>query len=227
MRIKRKSGKILFLILMSLTVLHCGNSKQEVKGNSANSKAETGNKQLDNYLNTLKSENDLQITMGGKPVTIVGKETKVGDTLKSVPLTINPKLEEKDILADKAIKVIYTAPSLDTKVCSIQTQILNDTASKHVDVKFYSVTVDTPFAQERFCKSNGINSLVAASDYRYHHFGLQNGFLIKEYGLLTRALMIVDENNIVKYIEYVKEEADEADVEKAMKFLEEKVINKK
>ena len=99
--------------------------------------------------------------------------------------------------------------------------------SKHVDVKFYSVTVDTPFAQERFCKSNGINSLVAASDYRYHHFGLQNGFLIKEYGLLTRALMIVDENNIVKYIEYVKEEADEADVEKAMKFLEEKVINKK
>jgi len=227
MRIKRKSGKILFLILMSLTVLHCGNSKQEVKGNSVNSKAETGNKQLDNYLNTLKSENDLQITMGGKPVTIVGKETKVGDTLKSVPLTINPKLEEKDILADKAIKVIYTAPSLDTKVCSIQTQILNDTASKHVDVKFYSVTVDTPFAQERFCKSNGINSLVAASDYRYHHFGLQNGFLIKEYGLLTRALMIVDENNIVKYIEYVKEEADEADVEKAMKFLEEKVINKK
>ena len=157
----------------------------------------------------------------------VGKETKVGDTLKSVPLTINPKLEEKDILADKAIKVIYTAPSLDTKVCSIQTQILNDTASKHVDVKFYSVTVDTPFAQERFCKSNGINSLVAASDYRYHHFGLQNGFLIKEYGLLTRALMIVDENNIVKYIEYVKEEADEADVEKAMKFLEEKMINKK
>ena len=227
MRIKRKSGKILFLILMSLTVLHCGNSKQEVKGNSVNSKAETGNKQLDNYLNTLKSENDLQISMGGKPVTIVGKETKVGDTLKSVPLTINPKLEEKDILADKAIKVIYTAPSLDTKVCSIQTQILNDTASKHVDVKFYSVTVDTPFAQERFCKSNGINSLVAASDYRYHHFGLQNGFLIKEYGLLTRALMIVDENNIVKYIEYVKEEADEADVEKAMKFLEEKVINKK
>ncbi len=69
--------------------------------------------------------------------------------------------------------------------------------------------------------------MVAASDYRYHHFGLQNGFLIKEYGLLTRALMIVDENNIVKYIEYVKEEADEADVEKAMKFLEEKMINKK
>jgi len=224
---RRKLGKILFLIFIFMMLFSCGNNLKKVKENSENSKKETGNKQLDDYLNTLKPENDLQITMGGKPVTIVGKETKVGDTLKSVPLTINPKLEEKDILADKAIKVIYTAPSLDTKVCSIQTQMLNDTASKHVDVKFYSVTVDTPFAQERFCKSNGINSLVAASDYRYHHFGLQNGFLIKEYGLLTRALMIVDENNIVKYIEYVKEEADEADVEKAMKFLEEKVINKK
>ena len=227
MRIKRKSGKILFLILMSLTVLHCGNSKQTVKGNSENSKTETGNKQLDDYLNTLKSENDLQITMGGKPVTIVGKETKVGDTLKSVPLTVNSKLEEKDILADKAIKVIYTAPSLDTKVCSIQTQMLNDAASKYTDVKFYSVTMDTPFAQERFCKSNNINSLVPVSDYKYHQFGLQNGFLIKEYGLLTRALMIADENNVVKYIEYVKEEGKEADITSAVKFLEEKMINKK
>ena len=57
--------------------------------------------------------------MSGKPITIVGKELKVGDTLKNIPLTINSKLEEKDILVDKNIKVLYTAPSLDTKVCSI------------------------------------------------------------------------------------------------------------
>ena len=227
MEIKKKMGEILFFSLMSLLLIQCGNNKQEVKGNLENNKEETGNRQLDDYLNTLKPENDLQITMGGKPVTIVGKETKAGDTLKSVPLTVNPELEEKDILADKAIKVIYTAPSLDTKVCSIQTQMLNDAAAKHTDVKFYSVTVDTPFAQERFCKSNNINSLVPVSDYRYHQFGLQNGFLIKEYGLLTRALMIVDENNVVKYIEYVKEEAKEADITSAIKFLEEKMINKK
>ena len=104
--------------------------------------------------------------------------------------------------------------------------MLNTAAEKFPDVKFYSVTVDTPFAQERFCSSNGINSLKPVSDYKYHQFGIQNGFFIKEAGLLTRALMIVDENNIVKYIEYVKEEGDEADVQKAMKFLEEKVIKK-
>ena len=209
-----------------MMLFSCGNNLKKVKENSENSKKETGNKQLDDYLNTLKPENDLQITMGGKPVTIVGKETKVGDTLKSVPLTINSKLEEKDILADKAIKVIYTAPSLDTKVCSIQTQMLNDTASKHVDVKFYSVTVDTPFAQERFCTANEINGLKAVSDFKYHQFGIQNGFFIKEKGLLTRALMIVDENNNVKYIEYVSEEGKEADVDKALKFLENKLLRK-
>ncbi|MBF1333482.1 MAG: hypothetical protein HXM49_04845, partial [Leptotrichia sp.] len=55
---------------MSLLLIQCGNNKQEVKGNLENNKAETGNRQLDDYLNTLKPENDLQITMGGKPVTI-------------------------------------------------------------------------------------------------------------------------------------------------------------
>ena len=186
----------------------------------------TVKEQYSQYLDTLKSENDLKITMSGKPITIVGKETKTGDKLKEIPLVISPKLEEKNILEDKAVKVIYTAPSLDTKVCSVQTKMLNTAAEKFPDVKFYSVTVDTPFAQERFCSSNGINSLKPVSDYKYHQFGIQNGFFIKEAGLLTRALMIVDENNIVKYIEYVKEEGDEADVQKAMKFLEEKVIKK-
>ena len=118
----------------------------------------------------------------------------------------------KNIFEDKNIKVIYTAPSLDTKVCSLQTKQLNEAAKKYPNVKFYSVTVDTPFAQERFCTANEINGLKAVSDFKYHQFGIQNGFFVKEKGLLTRALMIVDENNVVKYIEYVPEEGKEADV---------------
>lgn len=212
--------RILTVILAGIVIVSCGQSKKNEQ------KMSGLNEQYSQYLDTLKSENDLKITMSGKPITIVGKETKTGDKLKEIPLVISPKLEEKNILEDKAVKVIYTAPSLDTKVCSIQTKMLNTAAEKFPDVKFYSVTVDTPFAQERFCSSNGINSLKPVSDYKYHQFGIQNGFFIKEAGLLTRALMIVDENNIVKYIEYVKEEGDEADVQKAMKFLEEKVIKK-
>ena len=86
--------------------------------------------------------------------------------------------------------------------------------------------MDTPFAQERFCNANEIHGLQAVSDYKYHQFGLQNGFYVKESGLLARALTIVDEDNVVKYIEYVSEQGNEADVEKALKFLEEKMIKK-
>ena len=214
--------KILLLGAAAAVLAACGN-----KPKTQNETGQAGqNAEYAEYLDTLKADNNLKITMGKVPVTIVGKELKVGDKIKEVPLVINTKLEEKNIFEDKNIKVIYTAPSLDTKVCSLQTKQLNEAAKTHTNVKFYSVTVDTPFAQERFCTANEINGLKAVSDFKYHQFGIQNGFFIKEKGLLTRALMIVDENNNVKYIEYVSEEGKEADVDKALKFLENKLLKK-
>ena len=214
--------KILLLGAVAVVLSACGN-----KLKTQNETGHAGqNAEYAQYLDTLKADNNLKITMGKVPVTIVGKELKVGDKIKEVPLVINTKLEEKNIFEDKNIKVIYTAPSLDTKVCSLQTKQLNEAAKTHTNVKFYSVTVDTPFAQERFCTANEINGLKAVSDFKYHQFGIQNGFFIKEKGLLTRALMIVDENNNVKYIEYVSEEGKEADVDKALKFLENKLLKK-
>ena len=214
--------KILLLGVAAVVLSTCGN-----KPKTQNETGQAGqNAEYAQYLDTLKADNNLKITMGKVPVTIVGKELKVGDKIREVPLVVNTKLEEKNIFEDKNIKVIYTAPSLDTKVCSLQTKQLNEAAKTHTNVKFYSVTVDTPFAQERFCTANEINGLKAVSDFKYHQFGIQNGFFIKEKGLLTRALMIVDENNVVKYIEYVPEEGKEADVEKALKFLENNLMKK-
>ena len=214
--------KILLLGAAAVVLAACG-----TKPKTQNETGQAGqNAEYTQYLDTLKADNNLKITMGKVPVTIVGKELKVGDKIREVPLVINTKLEEKNIFEDKNIKVIYTAPSLDTKVCSLQTKQLNEAAKTHTNVKFYSVTVDTPFAQERFCTANEINGLKAVSDFKYHQFGIQNGFFIKEKGLLTRALMIVDENNNVKYIEYVSEEGKEADVDKALKFLENKLLRK-
>ena len=214
--------KVILLGAITVVLAACGN-KQKMEN-------ETGkagqNAEYTQYLDTLKVDNNLIITMGKVPITIVGKELKVGDKIKEVPLVVNTKLEEKNIFEDKNIKVVYTAPSLDTKVCSLQTKQLNEAAKTHTNVKFYSVTVDTPFAQERFCTANEINGLKAVSDFKYHQFGIQNGFFIKEKGLLTRALMTLDENNTVKYIEYVSEEGKEADVEKALKFLENNLLKK-
>ena len=214
--------KILLLGIAVIILAACGNNTK-----IENEAGKTGqNREYMQYLDSLKADNNLKITMGKVPVTIVGKELKVGDKIREVPLVVNTKLEEKNIFEDKNIKVIYTAPSLDTKVCSLQTKQLNEAAKTHTNVKFYSVTVDTPFAQERFCTANEIDGLKAVSDFKYHQFGIQNGFFIKEKGLLTRALMIVDENNTVKYIEYVSEEGKEANVEKALKFLESKLLKK-
>ena len=214
--------KILLLGVAAVVLSTCGN-KPKTQNETGQAGQNAGYAQ---YLDTLKADNNLKITMGKIPVTIVGKELKVGDKIKEVPLVINTKLEEKNIFENKNIKVVYTAPSLDTKVCSLQTKQLNEAAKTHTNVKFYSVTVDTPFAQERFCTANEINGLKAVSDFKYHQFGIQNGFFIKEKGLLTRALMIADENNNVKYIEYVSEEGKEADVDKALKFLENKLLKK-
>lgn len=214
--------KILLLGAIAILAVACGN-----KAKIENENAKTGqNAEYTQYLDSLKADNNLKITMGKVPVTIVGKELKVGDKIKEVPLVINSKLDEKNIFEDKNIKVIYTAPSLDTKVCSLQTKQLNEAAKKYPNVKFYSVTVDTPFAQERFCTANEINGLKAVSDFKYHQFGIQNGFFVKEKGLLTRALTILDENNTVKYIEYVPEEGKEANIDKALKFLENNLIKK-
>ena len=214
--------KVILLAAITVVLAACGN-----KPKIENETEKTGeNAEYTQYLDTLKADNNLKITMGKVPITIVGKELKVGDKIKEVPLVVNTKLEEKNIFEDKNIKVVYTAPSLDTKVCSLQTKQLNEAVKTHTNVKFYSITVDTPFAQERFCTANEINGLKAVSDFKYHQFGIQNGFFIKEKGLLTRALMILDENNTVKYIEYVSEEGKEADVEKALKFLENNLIKK-
>ena len=214
--------KMLLLGTIAILAVACGN-----KAKTENENAKTGqNAEYMQYLDSLKADNNLKITMGKVPVTIGGKELKVGDKIKEVPLVVNSKLDEKNIFEDKNIKVIYTAPSLDTKVCSLQTKQLNEAAKKYPNVKFYSVTVDTPFAQERFCTANEINGLKAVSDFKYHQFGIQNGFFVKEKGLLTRALTILDENNTVKYIEYVSEEGKEADVEKALKFLENNLMKK-
>ncbi|AMD95432.1 thiol peroxidase [Leptotrichia sp. oral taxon 847] len=206
--------KIILNSLILLAIVSCGNKTksktEEVKG--------VDKKYLE-YVASLKSENDLKIKMGGEPVTIVGKKLKVGDKITQIPMVVNTKLEEKNIFDDKNIKVLYTAPSLDTKVCSIQTKILNDEAKKNPDIKFYSITEDTPFAQTRFCTENDINGIKAISDSKYHQFGLQNGLFIKEKGLLTRALIILDKDNTIKYIEYVSDEKKEADIDKALDFL--------
>ncbi|OLR64930.1 thiol peroxidase [Peptoniphilus porci] len=159
----------------------------------------------------------MDITFGGNKVTLEGKEIKVGDIapeFKAVKRDLSD-FNSEDL---KGKIVVYSvAPSIDTSVCAIQATTFNEEAAKlSDDVKIVTVTVDLPFAQERFCSVKGIESADIVSDYRYREFGEKYGFMIKELKLLARGVVIVDRDGKVAYVEYVPEVTHEVNFEKAL-----------
>ncbi|WP_026895287.1 thiol peroxidase [Clostridiisalibacter paucivorans] len=158
------------------------------------------------------------IKFGGNPVTITGKEIKIGDKAPNFN-AVNNDLSVFDFHKETEgkIKIISAVPSVDTKVCSLQTIRFNDEASKlSDDVVIVTVSVDLPFAQERFCGAEGIKNIHVVSDYKDLDFGQKYGFIIDEFRLLTRGVVIVDKDNIVKYVEFVKEVTNYPDFDRAL-----------
>lgn len=173
-----------------------------------------------------KAVNNLgYITVGWKKTELSGKQLQVGDILTDTQL--DPKADYFDQVGKASIndfsgyRLIETVPSLDTPVCSMQTKQLEFAAEKYPDVTFIIVSNDTPFALQRFCAANKIDNLKVFSDARSREFGIKNALLMQEYGLLARAVMIVDEKNEIKYIEYANEVTDELDLMNALAKLHE------
>ncbi len=159
-------------------------------------------------------------TVGGNPITLIGPELKVGD--KAPDFTVNKDLMEEKSLSDYAgkIKLISVVPSLDTKVCEAQTRRFNEEATKFGDgVAVLTISVDLPFAQDRFCSVAGIDNLDTLSDYKTHAFGKNYGVLIKELQLDMRSIFIIDQENTIRYVQYVKEMTDHPDYEAALNAL--------
>ena len=158
------------------------------------------------------------ITFKGKPLTLVGPEIKVGQS--APPFKVVGK-DLADILSDSfrgKVLVLSVAPSLDTPVCAMQTRTFNKEAvSLSDDVAVLSVSLDLPFALARFCGAEGINRVVAASDYKYHAFGESYGVYIRELGLLSRAVFVVDKGGKVTHVEYVPEVTSEPNYASALK----------
>jgi thiol peroxidase len=157
------------------------------------------------------------ITFRGEPVTIAGNETKAGQIAPDFTLTgtaLNPvKLSD---FKDK-VKIISVFPSIDTGVCALQTKRFNMEAAKlGEDIVIICISKDLPFAQSRFCGAEGINRVTVLSDYKNNEFGEKYGFLLEELGLLTRGVIVIDKENVVQYVEYVKEVAEEPNYTKAI-----------
>ena len=162
------------------------------------------------------------ITMKGKPLTLIGPDIRVGD--QAPDFTVIDGNLNIFKLGDFAgqTKIISITPSLDTPVCDLQLRRFNrEAASMPQDVVVLNISMDLPFAINRFCSTAGIDRARALSDHRDASFGAAYGVLIKELRLLARSIFIIDKNNFVRYREIVAEQSNHPDYENALKALAE------
>jgi len=112
--------------------------------------------------------------------------------------------------------LISVVPSLDTGVCAKQTKRFNEEADKLDNVQLLTISMDLPFAQTRWCSTEGVKNIEIVSDHREADFGKKYGVLIEELRLLARSIFVVDSNNKVTYTEYVSEVGNHPDYDKAL-----------
>ncbi|AHN22901.1 thiol peroxidase [Lysinibacillus sphaericus] len=158
-----------------------------------------------------------QITFKKGPVTLIGNEVKVGDQAPDFTVLANDlsPVSLKD--SEGKIRLFSVVPSLDTGVCDAQTRRFNEEAANlGDDVVIYTVSVDLPFAQKRWCGAAGIDAVQTVSDHRDLSFGEAYGVYIKELRLLARAVFVVDATGKVTYVEYVPEATDHPNYEAAI-----------
>jgi thiol peroxidase len=160
----------------------------------------------------------MNIKFKGNPVILEGNIVKVGDAAPDF-VVIDNGLKAVDAKDLKGKRVYVSVPSIDTAVCDLEVRKFNEEAAKLQDVKIYIISMDLPFAQARWCGSAGIEAVQTLSDYKDRSFGKEFGTYIKELGLLTRAVFVVDENDKVTYVEYCEEVTAEPNYEAALNAL--------
>jgi thiol peroxidase len=166
------------------------------------------------------------VTFRGAPLNLVGRRISPG--MKAPEFrAVAQDLSEKG-LADfnGKIKVINFFPSLDTPVCDLQVKEFNKRAAGlSGDIVIIGISKDLPFAQSRFCSASEIKNETVISDYKYTSFGVNYGVLIKELNLLARGALIIDKNDILRYLQVAPELTKPIDFDDCLKNLREILSN--
>lgn len=152
----------------------------------------------------------------GQVLTLLGNELKPGE--KAPDFTVVDKNMQLIKLSDFAgrVVIINAVPSLDTPVCNKQIVRFNQEAALLHNAVVLSVSMDLPFALDRFCGTYGIQNVKTTSDYKFHDFGEKYGVLIDELQILTRAVFVIDKEGILRYVDYVPEISELPDFDKAL-----------
>jgi thiol peroxidase len=167
-----------------------------------------------------------KVTFKGNPMTLVGRNLKLGMLAPDFK-AVSTDLKEVGLIDVKdKIKVITSFLSLDTPVCDLQVKEFNKRAvGLSSDIVVVGISKDLPFAQKRFCQANEIKNVTVLSDYKYSSFGINYGLLVKEMNLLARSVVILDKNNILRYMNIVEEMTNPPDYEDALNNLKEIINN--
>jgi thioredoxin-dependent peroxiredoxin len=162
------------------------------------------------------------ITMKGNPLTLLGKELKVGDPAPDFEVLDNDLTPVRLSSFKGKVCVVSAVPSLDTPVCDMETRRFNEEAGNlGPDVRILTISMDLPFAQKRWCGAAGVDKVITLSDHRDASFGTTYGVLIKELRLLGRAVFVVDREGTIRYIQIVKEVTEEPDYDAVLKAVNE------
>jgi len=156
------------------------------------------------------------VTRAGNPLTLIGPEIKVGDHAPDFRCADN---DWKAVtLADTAgkVRLFNVVWSLDTAVCDTQTRRFNEEAVKIAGLDIWTVSMDLPFAQKRWCGASGLVGVRTISDHHDASFGSNWGLLAKERRLLARATFVVDPSDTVRHVEIVKDITQQPDYDAAL-----------
>ena len=161
------------------------------------------------------------ITLKGNEIHTIGNLPEVGLSLKDLAL-VNDKLEVKTLEDFNGKRKIFNIfPSIDTGICAASARKFNEEAGNLENTVVINVSKDLPFALGRFCAAEGLDHVETLSDFR-GTFGDDYGVTIVDgpmKGLLSRAVIVTDENNNVVYTEQVPEIVQEPNYEAALNSL--------
>jgi thioredoxin-dependent peroxiredoxin len=168
------------------------------------------------------TERDAAVLFKGNPATLLGAEVKVGDAAPDFRVVDNG-LQPVTLATDAGkIRLIAVVPSLDTALCDTMTRKFNqDAAALPESVVVYTISVDLPFAQKRWCGNAGIDKVKTLSDYQDRSFGTNYGVLLKDLKLLARSVFVIDADDHIAYVELVPEVTTEPDYVAALNAVKE------
>ena len=156
-------------------------------------------------------------TMGGKTIVLLGTPAAAGDVAPDFT-AVDAQWKPTRLSDFKGrVVILSSVPSLDTKVCSIQTRRFNkEAAALGKNIQIVTLSEDLPFAQKRFCSAEKIDSILVLSDTVEREYGLKYGLLMKGRSLLARAVIVVGKDGKIAYEEIVSDLSHEPDYDKAL-----------